>query len=57
MSKTYNLKELWAKMCKWEGITDTKNAKFVIFSNENPFLEEYREATKHLLKALGKWKE
>ena len=49
---------LWIKACEWEKIPI--ESKFVVFSDENPYLEEYNEAISKLLRFKqfqhGEWK-
>ena len=33
------IKELWVKMCEYEGIDEDES--FICFSNDNPYLTEY----------------
>ena len=35
----YNLKDLWAKACAYDGIPE--DSMFVVFSDENPYIREY----------------
>jgi len=48
---------LWIKACEHEGIPI--ESKFVVFSDDNPYLKEYNEAVKRLLRfaqfKTGKW--
>ncbi|MDP2729709.1 MAG: hypothetical protein Q8O55_04435 [Dehalococcoidales bacterium] len=49
---------LWIKACEWEKIPI--ESKFVVFSDENPYLKEYNEAVSKLLRFKqfqhGEWK-
>ena len=36
---TYNLKQLWTKACKHDGIAPTST--FVVFSKSNPWAKKY----------------
>ena len=52
------VKGLWAKACEWDKIPS--DSKFVVFSDDNPYLKEYNEAVKQLLRfaqfKTGEWK-
>lgn len=52
------VKSLWTKACEWEKIPP--ESKFVVFSDDNPYLKEYNEAVKQLLRFAqfksGEWK-
>lgn len=41
------LKETWAAACRWEGINP--DAKFVVFSDGNPFMKEHDKWMKMFL--------
>jgi len=52
------VKSAWAKACEWEKISP--ESKFVVFSDDNPYLKEYNEGIKQLLRfrefQAGEWK-
>ena len=52
------VKSLWIKACEWEKIPP--DSKFVVFSDDNPYLKEYNEEIGKLLKfkqfQSGEWK-
>jgi len=51
-------RELWVKACEWEKIPP--DSKFVIFSEDNPYMKEYHEAMGRLLRfkqvQSGQWR-
>lgn len=52
-----DVQDLWKKACKWEGIEP--EAKFVVFSEDNPYMPEYDRAMGKLLRfkqfEYGEW--
>jgi len=51
------VKSLWTKACEWEKIPP--ESKFVMFSDDNPFVKDYNEAVGKLLRfkqfQTGRW--
>lgn len=45
----YTVKQLWELACKHEGI-DSADAKFVVFSEDNPWADKYNRAIGLVLK-------
>ena len=52
------VKNLWRKACEWDKILP--ESKFVVFSDDNPYLKEYNDAVGQLLRIAkvkaGEWK-
>ena len=46
----YNIKELWRKACKHDGIPE--DSSFVVFSEDNPYLTDYNKAATIVTKIM-----
>jgi hypothetical protein len=49
-NETLNIKELWAKACEYDNIP--ADSKFVVFSNDNPYVADYNRAVGIMHRAI-----